>query len=317
MKGTYKTIFKSSLFIAILVFILMLLSYLFIPKSNNPGFGMVNVEANGILGEKENTIDVLFLGDSEAYSSFSPMEIYGNNGFTSYVCATGGQRLYYTYDFFKKALKDQKPKVVVLETNTIYSEIKSIDLLTNKINNLFPIFLYHNRWKHFNINNLTYKLNYTYSDDFKGFVYNTKISGTSENDYMKPNNYIQEIPYLNKIYVEKMIKFCKENNIKFVLVSTPSTVNWNYSKHLAIEKFANEKEIEYVDLNQIQMDDTIDWQKDTKDGGDHLNYSGALKVSKYIGNYLKKNYGLENHKDDTNYTHWNEALIRYNKEVVK
>lgn len=119
MKAIYKTIFSSSLFIAILAFILMTVSYLFIPKSNHPGFGMIDVEANGILGEKENTIDVLFLGDSEAYCSFSPMEMYNEYGFTSYVCATGAQRLYYTYDFFMKAFKNQKPKVVVLETNTI------------------------------------------------------------------------------------------------------------------------------------------------------------------------------------------------------
>ena len=43
-----------------------------------------SVEANRIFDERENSIDVIFLGHSGVYSGISPMEIYKKYGFTSY-----------------------------------------------------------------------------------------------------------------------------------------------------------------------------------------------------------------------------------------
>ena len=46
-------------FLAGLLGILVGLSALFVPKNNMSEFGMEEVTANGILGERENSIDVL------------------------------------------------------------------------------------------------------------------------------------------------------------------------------------------------------------------------------------------------------------------
>ena len=48
-------------------------------------------------------------------------------------------------------------------------------------------------------------------------------------------------------------------------------------------------DIKYNDLNLIYKDLGIDFEKDTADGGDHLNIYGAKKVSKYLGDYLNDN----------------------------
>ncbi len=45
----------------------------------------------------------------------------------------------------------------------------------------------------------------------------------------------------------------------------------------------------------------IDWKKDTYDKGNHLNQSGAEKVTKCIGQYLSESRLLPNRKDDPAY----------------
>ena len=58
------------------------------PKNNQKEFGQVSEAANGIFGEPGHSLDAIFIGDSEAYSSFSPLQMWEEHGFTSYVSAT-------------------------------------------------------------------------------------------------------------------------------------------------------------------------------------------------------------------------------------
>ena len=83
--------------------------------------GMNNLPAMGILGEKENTIDVIMYGDSESFASTMPMRIWKDYGYTSYICGTSGQSLPDTCKIAYQTLKNQKPKIVILEADNIYA----------------------------------------------------------------------------------------------------------------------------------------------------------------------------------------------------
>lgn len=93
-----------------------------------------------------------------------------------------------------------------------------------------------------------------------------------------------------------------------ILISTPSTVNWNYARYNGISELASELGCEYIDMNLMTEEIPIDWDKDTRDKGDHLNYFGAKKVTSFISNYLSKTKLLVSHKGDSDYQKWDESL---------
>ena len=47
---------------------------------------------------------------------------------------------------------------------------------------------------------------------------------------------------------------------------------------------------------------------DSRDGGNHLNYSGAKKISVWLGDYLAKDYQLEDHRKDSRYQRWQQDV---------
>ena len=103
--------------------------------------------------------------------------------------------------------------------------------------------------------------------------------------------------------LEAQSKLLKENGAELILISTPSTRNWNYTRHEVTEDFAAGKGITYIDLNTIDKSElNIDWNTDTKDGGDHLNVSGAQRVTEWFGRYIDKNYDFVDKRQDADYS---------------
>lgn len=311
-----KRIFKGIAFFGILLVILIGLSRIFEPKNNNKEAGMLQTSANAYITEKKDTIDVLTIGDSESYSAISPLEIYQEYGYTGYVCGTPKQLLCQSYDYLKDSLKNQKPKVVLLETNAIYRDIKPSKYLSYQVTKLLPIIKYHNRWKSLTNKDFTNKVNYTWNYDLKGYIYNTNTMSSKKKNHMKKKKESKNISKINKYYLNKIINTCNDNNIKLILISTPSTKNWNYTKHNGVKLFAKENNLQYIDLNLNNVT-KIDWKKDSRDAGDHLNYNGAKKVSKYLGQYLNSLNILEDHRQDSYYSKWNDNLKYYNKLCKK
>lgn len=306
-----KRIFTWLLFATGLVLLLSGASLLFAPKNNTMESGMEEVKANGVLGEKDNTIDVLILGDSEAYSSISPLQIWRDTGYSSYLCATSSQTLDYSYALLQRAFQDQSPKVVVLETNAIYRKIRPQTALMTWLKQHFSIFRYHDRWKNLTWQDLTEGTSYTWTDENKGYRFSTIVKPSAIQGHMKPSQRREKILPLNRHYVEKIQELCESHGAKFLLMSTPSTINWSTSKHNGILQLSQELNCEYVDLNLKNDQLHIDWERDTRDKGDHLNYFGAVKVTKFLSSYLQSTGLLTDHRSDPLFSTWDHSLKKY------
>lgn len=305
--------FTGIVFIAGLICLLLIASSVFEPKNNMENFGMEEVTANGILGEKDNSIDVLVLGDSEAYSSIIPLQLWQDTGYTMYVCGSSAQTLGYTDTLLKRCFNNQSPKIVILETNAIYRKQSALNIFASRICEKFSIFKYHNRWKSLSFNDFYKEVEYTWTDENKGYRLSKTIAAASDTDYMNLTDKEAVIPSANLFCIQTMKDFCDANGAKLVFVSTPSTKNWNMERHNGIAALALKLGCEYIDLNLMNDEISIDWSTDTRDKGDHLNYFGAKKVTAYLSEYLMKTELLTDKTHLPEYKSWNEALERFKK----
>ena len=267
-----------------------------------------------VSAEKKNTIDVLVTGDSESYTSVSPMDLWDRAGIAAYDCGQPGQRIQETYYILKTAFRTQSPKLVLFETNTMFRDpgfLKNVQLsLTEPLAYHFPVIKYHNAWKALFDGPGGPKKSY------KGFEIRDKVvSYEGDEEYMKETKDKAQIPEVVRIYMEKIKRLCEKNGADLLLVSAPSPKNYNYKKHNSLEEYARENELPYVDLNMKFRDIGIDWKMDSYDRGDHLNISGARKVTAYMGQYLSDNYDLPDRRNDDGWREWDDLAREYLEEL--
>lgn len=209
------------------------------------------------------------------------------------------------------------------------------------VSGLFPMINYHSRWKELDENDFTYLKD---SDHFftKGYYLNVKeIPSYIDVDYI--NNEAQEMIADNlkvtytweeqQLSTEKeddelyeanvsdynlqvlldIADICEENGVKLLLVKIPVVdspamymSSWTEKRSAVVKEIAEEYKLDYLDM-VYDVDCGIEWLTDTADGGGHLNFLGAEKVTHILGQYLVENYKLEQQE----YTAWDKDTKLY------
>lgn len=106
-----------------------------------------------------------------------------------------------------------------------------------------------------------------------------------------------------------MKELCEEHGAELVLLVSPVPA-WTMEDYQAIRSAAEEMDLIYLDLNKDASLTDIDAGKDFADAS-HLNVYGADKETKYIGEFLKKEYHLDDHRGDAKYGRWDEDYRYY------
>lgn len=292
------------------VAVLAAVSYVLTPKNNQAAFGQRDERVHGIAGEPAGSIDVLLMGDSEIFTSVSPLQLWDERGITSYSLGTNGQKLIYTRSLLALALRKQSPRVVVLETNCLFRPFTVGEAILRVGKDVLPAVEYHDRWKSLTVEDFIAPVRATWTDEGKGFVAKRGTRAADASGYMAPSDEVAEMPLLNRLYLEEIERMCERAGARLVLLSTPSTKNWNMARHNGVERVASELGLDYIDLNVGEDRVGVDWAKDSYDAGDHLNASGARKVSAAVGALLAERYGTPDHRGDGSYSSWAEASSR-------
>lgn len=246
--------------------------------------------------EKKNSIDVAFLGDSQGWSTYDPLQFYTDHGFTSYNACTPGQFPYDAYVMLKNVFHKQKPKLVVMDVNMIYTPLNVLKL---GMLNLFPIFHYHNAW--------LFEEKVDYRADRKGFNVSDQVTPYQVDHAYMQRELSEKLPADSQIYLDKIYQFCKRQNSQLLLVNTISPLVWTNGRHEIIQTWCDENDVNYVDYNQSELLDKIDFDfsNDLRDYGEHVNIHGSKKICENLGDYIQKNYALEDHRKDSSYQEWN------------
>lgn len=316
------------------VFILFIIQKLLMPKY------VSNIQEGSLVEEyyKEKTKhDVIFIGDCEVFSNISPITLWENYGITSYIRGSAQQLIWHSYYLLEDTLRYEKPKLVIYNVLAMkynepqkeaynrltldgmkFSNTKINAIINSKMEDestlsyLFPILRYHSRWSELTADDFKYIFNKP-KISHNGYLMRSDIKavGYLPRDKKLADYYLGENSYK---YLEKITRLCKENDIKLILIKSPSVYPyWHDEWDEQIVDYAKANDIEYINFLKLNDEIGIDYQKDTYDGGLHLNLSGAEKFTLYLGNILKEKYELKDYRNDIIIKdNWNKKIEFYN-----
>ena len=298
-------------------------------------------EIHAFYSEPRDTIDVLYVGSSPLLRGVCPMVMWKEYGFTGYVRASALQAPAVSYGLLAESLKYQTPELVVLLCDNIFTkydyveregdlrrgldgmkmsgykldiiqEVTQADERQSMLSYAFPLMRYHDRWKEINL--AADKPEPLLEHSFKkGNVYLRDINPQEYPEgFMEPTGESYPFDEGAKGYVEKSIALCKEKEIPVLLLHVPK-MSWSYEQSVALENFAAENGAAYLDLDREEYRSQLglDPQVDYYDQG-HMNLTGAIKLSCWLGAWLDEQYALPDHREDSVISdNWNADWAQY------
>lgn len=326
-----KAIVKSSIFLVFLLFIISILNSIFIIKT-----GHRSKLIEGLYKHTGNAYDVVLMGSSHMNGGIDPNVLWHQEGITSFNYATGGQPIDVTYYLLKEVLKYHNKPIVVVDLyylgltdeygneGYVRNALDNMNFSLNKlsaiinctprqdrINYLVPIMKYHDRWKELTIRDFLYDSSSNYFG--KGFD-----SGTDKYEKNNSSNVLitgtVDLPPKTEEYLIKIIELSKEVGFKLIFTNTPYDYNStagseNWVKEPAkmfnkVAEIAKENNIPFINYNDKLNDIGFDFKADMNNSS-HVNIWGAYKVTMDLGEFLKENYSLVDHRSDNKYAQWN------------
>ncbi len=333
-------------FLLIFITVYLSLSAVFTPKRDDEPEGMSNNILYPYRGEEKDTLDIIFIGNSDVARGINPIYIWDNYKITS--CTSGPPAVNYktVFKHIKDACKNQSPKVIVLEVDCLFGASNKYYKLINEeyekkkskapslgempaeldeqiVSGLafyWPIMKYHERWKELSAEDFT-NLQGRFKYSAKGYMYTNEVTPFKYgNEYMSDKtDAATEISGEKRSGIDEIVSFCKERGITLTLLSIPSGSSWSVKKHNAIEGLARELGLDFVDYNfSPELLDSFSWETDTKDGGNHMNYSGATKVTAAYSAHLVKLLALKpTALSEKQKKSWDKDSKIFHKEIVK
>lgn len=315
----------------------------------NHQFSSDELRVRGFYLMPKNSLDMVLIGSSAAYTTFNSTIAWKEEGFTSYELATSGAPMGLAKSMVKEVRKHQDPKLILIDLNgVLYDDeaeqregmtrlwVDNMPMSENKVEAIselakgkdtfswyVPLYKYHQNWEKIKVcmqytgydlqMRLGRRLPYSYTM--------RSIIGTSKrNGLIDVRNYQERQP-LNDLSGKRfrdLMKYLKDNDIRNVAFF--NMPRYYDKKMLSQRRLLNEavalaeKEgFKVYDFDREIDQMNLDPNRDYYNSG-HLNMDGQLKATRYIAKKINQDYGLNKNRHSEDITaHWDREYEEYQK----
>ena len=293
--------------------------------------------------ERTNSIDVMVFGSSHAACSFNNDIWWKEDGIASFTLSCGGQNLPETVYYIEEAFKSQHPKVILIETLNAdrlpYSEDSGCyeldigELYRSNLSMRWGVSylrMVQEQAKRYGISDAL-----KWDMAFKFPVTHSNYSQISQEDYVRNESYIRgyrgdasvgscafpefteeraELTPLCLESLDRIFDLCNRNNAIPVFFCAPyDETAEEFAIQNSVGDYIREHGYEFIDYNRIYKDIEFDFENDFRDDGNHLNNSGAEKITRALLSSITDKYDFPDHRGDVRYSAWDENS-RYLKD---
>lgn len=288
---------------------------------------------------EEKDFDVIFVGDCEVYENFSPIVLWQEYGINSYIRGSAEQYIWQSYYVLEDTFRYETPEVAIFNIQSLQfdkSQNEAYNRMTlegmkwslSKVNAIlasmkpeekfldyvFPILRYHTRWSELGISDVQYMFD-TKKVSHNGYYMRVDVKpaknvpkGRILGDYSFGENAWK--------YLDMMRELCEEKGVRLILIKAPSLYPYWYPQwEEQVEAYAREHGLTYINFLELAEETGIDYDTDTYDAGLHMNLSGAEKLARYMGRFLREEIGLADRRGEPELEAiWEEKISAYEAE---
>lgn len=288
----------------------------------------VTRKVRGFYEEPENSLDLIFIGSSNLFSSINPAVLWKEQGITSYVFGANEQNMSLSYYYLQEALEYQKPQAVVLDMfYCSYGEMQrdgvvrinlddmrwgknKVDAILHNVpreeqmSYFLPMIKYHDRWKDLQLSDLQI---YQGRNPYKGWT-PFEVSEKERKTYPYSESVsAAQLPDDAEEWMERIIESCEENGVELIFLATP---NGNLSciedaekgylhvdgraYYKAAEQLADGHGITFLNLNAFM------------EGVPHNDVLTSQKITSWFGEWYAEKHEVMDKRGSEAFWYWEE-----------
>ena len=309
-----------------------------------------SLRVDGYYQEQRDSLDVVFIGASDIYTSFMPGRAYEKYGFTSYLLASESITSEGVITAVKEVVRTQHPGLIIIEANAflygdsdnetneghVHKFFDNLPFSINKLNYIqkkvpieqkweyfFPLIKYHGLWTELpdrvNMMQSNLSLDVRGYNHLKGFRTTAKIfkSDTpSLNSQLSDAGELDLDPELQQNLFD-LLDYSKEQNLNVLFVRAPHFVtDKTYDRVKRSNKMASilkERGFSYYSFENNTAAIGIDDSRDFYNE-DHMNVYGAIKFTDFLADCLVNGENLRiDPQTDSQKAMWEDVVTTTNQ----